>query len=260
MLDLKQIESFYPEDLQRVFKKNLIREYLQYKILEIIYDSAFGNKLVFMGGTSIHIIHRNNRFSEDLDFDNLGLNRKDFEQLSGLIQRKLRLEGYNVEIKTTFKEAYSCYIRVKNVLFESGLSGHKEEKLLIQLDAEPQDFKYHPETVIINKFDVFLRIKVMPVDILLAQKIYAIFNRKRAMGRDFYDAVFLMGKTEPNFEYLQLKLKIKNGNELRKKLLLRCKSLDFKQLTEDVEPFLFISRDSKKVLFFCEYIKGINWK
>lgn len=259
MLDLKQIESFYPENL-RVFKKSLLREYLQYKILEIIYDSKFGDKLSLMGGTAIHIIHQNNRFSEDIDFDNFGLERRDFEQLSELIQRRLKLEGYVVEIRTTFKRAYCCYIRIKNVLFESELSGHKEENLLIQLDTEPQKFEYPSDAIIINKFDVFLRIKVVPVDILLSQKLYAIFSRKRAMGRDFYDTVFLLGKTNPNLDYLKLKLKIIDMEELKKKLLFKCRSLNFKQLSKDVEPFLFISQDSKKVLFFCDYIKDINWQ
>ena len=54
MLDIDQIESFYPVQL-RIFKKNLLREYLQYKILEIIFDSNFGEKLSFMGGTTIRI-------------------------------------------------------------------------------------------------------------------------------------------------------------------------------------------------------------
>lgn len=33
MLDMSQIESFYAEPI-RVFKKNILREYLQYKILD----------------------------------------------------------------------------------------------------------------------------------------------------------------------------------------------------------------------------------
>ncbi len=91
MLDTKQIESFYPEYL-RPFKRNLLREYLQYKILEIIFDSKFGKDLSFMGGTATHIIYQNNRFSEDLDFVHLGLIEKEFGQLTDLIHRKLNLE------------------------------------------------------------------------------------------------------------------------------------------------------------------------
>lgn len=257
MFDLKQIESFYPNNL-RPFKKNLLREYLQYKILEIIYDSKFGEKLFFMGGTATRIIHSNTRFSEDLDFDNLGLTKEDFEQLSRLIKRKLKLEGYPVETKNVFKGAYRCYIRIADVLFENELSGHRAEKLLIQLDTEPQGFNYQPEKVILNKFDVFLRINAVPLDILLSQKIYAIFTRPRPMGRDFYDTVFLLGKTKPNFDYLKLKLEIKNMIALKNNLLSRCKDFNFKHLAQAVEPFLFVPADLKKVLLFPDYIKSLN--
>lgn len=256
MLDIKQIESFYPEYL-RTFKRNLLREYLQYKILEIIFDSKFGEKLSFMGGTAIRMVHSNTRFSEDLDFDNLGLNRKDFAQLAKLIKKRLELQGYIIESKDVFKVAYRSYLRIPNILFENGLSKYKEEKILIQVDAEPQKFNYCPNKIIINKFDVFLRINVVPLDILLAQKIYAILKRKRPMGRDFYDAVYLFGKTKPNLDYLKLKLNIKDMAGLKNKLLLKCNGLDFKQLSKDTEPFLFSPSDSKKVLFFYRYIKSV---
>lgn len=258
MLDIEQIESFYPENL-RPFKRNLLREYLQYKILEVIFDSKFGEELSFMGGTAAHIIHQNNRFSEDLDFDNLGLKEKGFEQLAELIQRRLKLEGYTTETKNVFKDAFRCYIRIADVLFENRLSNQREEKLLIQVDAEPQGFSYQQDRIVINKFDVFLRINVVPIDILLSQKIYAIFKRSRAMGRDFYDAVFLCGKTKPNLDYLKLKLKVRDKVDLKNRLLSRCKKFDFKQLANDVEQFLFVPSDSKKVLLFCDYIRNYEF-
>jgi len=102
---------------------------------------------------------------------------------------------------------------------------------------------------------VFLRINVVPVDILLAQKIFAILERKRPMGRDFYDAVFLLGKTTPNLDYLKLKLEINNWVDLKNRLLLRCGKFDFEQLAKEVEQFLFVPGDSKKVRFFCEYLQ-----
>jgi len=258
MLDINQIESFYPESL-KPFKRNLLREYVQYKILEVIFDSRYGDKLAFMGGTASRIIHSNTRFSEDLDFDNLGLNKNEFKQLIQLIQKRLKLQGYNIEAKNVFKDAYRSYIRIPDVLFENKLSDHKQEKLLIQIDTEPQGFHYQLDKIIINKFDVFLRINVIPPDILLAQKIYCIFERKRPMGRDFYDAIFLSGKTKPNLDYLKLKLKIKDSFDLKNRLLLKCNKLNFKQLAEDVEQFLFVPSDSKKVLFFYDYIKNCEF-
>lgn len=258
MLDINQIESFYPESL-KPFKRNLLREYLQYKILEIIFDSRYGDNLAFMGGTATRIIHSNTRFSEDLDFDNLGLNENEFRLLIQSIQKRLRLQGYNIEAKNVFKDAYRSYIRIPDLLFENKLSDHKQEKLLIQIDTDPQRFHYQLDKIIINKFDVFLRINVVPPDILLAQKIYCIFKRKRPMGRDFYDAIFLLGKTKPHIDYLKLKLKIKDKVDLKNKLLLKCKKLNLKQLAKDVEQFLFVPSDSKKVLFFYDYIKNCEF-
>lgn len=256
MIDILQIESFYPESM-RVFKKNILREYLQYKILEIIFDSDFGNQLVFMGGTAVRILHQNTRFSEDLDFDNRGINQEEFNKLIALIQKKLKLEDYTIEIKNIFKKAYHSYIKFSGILFKTGISSHLEEKLLIQIDTESQDFPYKPEKIILNKFDVFLRINAVPLNILLAQKITAIFTRKRAMGRDFYDAVFLLGKTMPEFDYLNAKLRINSLNQLKKALLLKCKELNFKQLAKDVKPFLFRAEDSKKIIFFEDYLQSL---
>jgi len=258
MLDINQIESFYPETM-RPFKRNLLREYMQYKILEVIFDSRYGDKLAFMGGTATRIIHSNTRFSEDLDFDNLGLNENEFRLLIQSIQKRLKLQGYNIEAKNVFRDAYRSYLRIPDVLFENKLSDHRKEKLLIQIDTEPQGFHYQLDKIIINKFDVFLRINVVPPDILLAQKIYCIFERKRPLGRDFYDAIFLLGKTKSNLDFLKLKLKIKDKVDLKSKLLLKCKKLNLKQLAEDVEQFLFVPSDSKKVLLFYDYIKNCEF-
>ena len=257
MLELGQIESFYPESY-RAFKKNILREYLQYKILEILFDSKYANKLAFMGGTSIRIIYGSNRFSEDLDFDNFDLTQEEFKELSETIQNRLTLEGHAVEIKTVFKNAFHSRIAFLNILYENGISKHKNEKLMIRLDTEPQRTEYEPDKTIINKFDVFTRINVVPNDILLAQKLFAILNRKRAMGRDIYDAIFLFGRTRPDFGYLRSKANINHQADLKKRLLSRCEELDFEKLSRDLKPFLTNPSDTKKILLFSEYIKKIE--
>ncbi len=256
MLELKQIESFYPENMKS-FKRNILREYLQYKILEIVFTSKFGQNLVFMGGTAIHIIYVLPRFSEDLDFDNQGLNKKNFKALGELIEKKLKLYGFAVELKISFEGAYRLYIRIPDLLYKNNLSFHKEEKILIQLDSEPQNFSYKPDKIILNKFDVFTSINVVPSDILLSQKIYAIFMRKRAMGRDFFDAIFLFARTKPNYDYLKTKIDIDNLPDLKEKLIKHCTNLNLKLLAEDVKPFLFIPEDAKKIELFGEYINNL---
>ncbi len=254
MLDLKQIESFYPESF-RAFKRNILREYLQYKTLDIVYNTEYANRLIFMGGTAIRIIHNNNRFSEDLDFDNFNIAKSEFEKLADIVKDRLILEGYSVEIKNVFKGAFHCYISFLSLLYENKLSAYKDEKLVIRLDTEAQGIEYSPDTFILNKFDVFTRINVAPVDILFSQKILAILNRKRPMGRDFYDTIFLLNRTKPNFNYLKTKAGIATHENLRKELLQKCEKLDLKPLAKDSEPFLINPQDSKRILLFCEYIK-----
>jgi len=149
-------------------------------------------------------------------------------------------------------------VHIPKLLFDSGLSGYEEEKILIQLDTASHGFRYVPDKVILNKFDVFTEINVTSLDVVLSQKIFAIFNRKVPKGRDFYDAVFLLSKTKPNYDYLQLKLKIKRKEELKEKILTLENKLDFKELAKDVEPFLFNPADSKKVVLFARYIKNVE--
>mgnify|MGYP001597635884 CR=1 FL=1 len=257
MMTLTQIESFYPETL-RPFKKNLLREYLQYKILEIIFASPQGLKMAFLGGTALRIIYEQPRFSEDLDFDNFGLSELEFTDLSHTVRQGLEREGLVVEIKQTMKGAFRCNIKLPGILFAEDLSPLPQEKILIQIDTAPHDFVYEADVKLINKFDVITDVRTTPLDIILAQKIYAIFGRKRAKGRDFFDVLFLFGRTRPNYKYLKQKLEIGNAQILKEKLLEKVNTLDMKALARDVAPFLFRPSESAKVERFGEYVERME--
>ncbi len=258
MKTIDEICSFYPSALHNrgAF---LLREYLQYKILEIIFQSDYALKFSFLGGTCLRIIHNTQRFSEDLDFDNFDLSEKDFELVSEVIKNGLEEQGFRVEMRNVFRAAYHCYIRFPGLLYKMGLSGHKEAKILINLDTEPQNFVFQSETHFLNKFDVFTSIYTTPLDLLLSQKILAITQRKRPKGRDFYDVVFLSGHTKPNYGFLTQRLSITNADELRIHMEAICKKRNFPQLTKDVEPFLFNIKDRQRILLFPEYLKTIKW-
>lgn len=258
MLSLKEIENNYSDNL-KPFKRFILREYLQYKILEIIFDSAFANNLCFLGGTCLRIVHNQQRFSEDLDFDNFNLTQEEFLEISTYIEIELKKEGYEVEFKNVLKGTFHCYIKFPKLLFNEGLTGHLEEKIVIQLDTEPQHFDFKPETYLLNKFDVFTSIFTTPSDLLLAQKFFAVINRKRNKGRDFYDVVFLLGKgILPNYDYLNLKLGITNSNQLKEIVLTICGKISMSEMAKDVAPFLFNTKDVKQVLLFENYIKQIK--
>jgi len=255
MISLDQILAQYPEHL-RGFRESILKEYLQFKILKSIFDSQYARKLAFLGGTALRIIYGSTRFSEDLDFDNFDLRESEFIDLSKVIQSDLALEGLEVEISIVTRSAYRIKIRIPKLLFDTGLSPMHDQKILIQVDTVPQNFSYEPEKPLLNKFDVFTQINVVPKDLLFAQKIYAAVNRKRAMGRDFFDIVFLHGiGAKPNFEYLKKNIQIDKQPDLKKFLLEKTAHLDFADLASDVEPLLFNPKDKQKVLLFREFLE-----
>lgn len=193
MLSLPQIKAQYPAALQP-FSRFILREYLQHKLLQLIYDSPLGERFFFLGDTCLRIVHGNSRFSEDLDFDNTGVTAAEFGELAAVVVRGMELEGYEVDMRMVLKDAYHCHVRFPELLFKEGLSGQREERILIQLDTEPRHFAFEPDLYLLNRFDIFTQIQTTPPDLLLAQKFYAILNRVCNKGRDFYDAVFLLGR------------------------------------------------------------------
>jgi predicted nucleotidyltransferase component of viral defense system len=253
MLNIDEILGEFPERL-RGFKENILKEYLQYKILDIVFGSQYADGLVFMGGTAIRILHGGTRFSEDLDFDNRGLASADFEALSEHIVRELALEGYEVLARNVLKGAYHCHIKFPGLLYAEGLSGYKEERILIRIDAESQNFEYEPARHLLNRFGIFRYIKVVPPALLLSQKILACLRRKRAMGRDFFDVVFLMSKTDPDYEYLRQRADIGDKGELVDALRRRSVELNMQSLAKDVAPFLFDPSQKDRVSRFQEWL------
>lgn len=257
MLEFQQIKEQYPENLQR-FERSILREYLQYKILQAIFDSKHASKLAFLGGTALRIVYGNTRFSEDIDLDNFGLSWSQFEEVIDKVSRFLSLEGFEVEVKNVKKGAYHCNLRFPELLYDQGLSPLPGEKILIQVDTTSQGFDYQPENVLLNKFDVFDEIRVTPLDILLSQKIYTAVNRKKPKGRDFYDITFLASRTKPDYGFLNQKLSVGNENQLKEEIKSRIADYDFKTIAEDVAPFLMNQNEIKRVEKFPEFWGQVN--
>ena len=257
MLDIQQIKNEYSEPLHG-YERAIVREYLQFKILQAIFESTHASKLSFLGGTALRIVHGNSRFSEDIDLDNFGLSWQAFGELVQKVKLLLELEGFLVETSLVAKDAFHCDLRFPELLFEQGLSHHQQEKILIQLDTVAQGYPYSPEVMILNKFDVFTEIRVTPLNILLSQKIFTAINRKRPKGRDFYDITFLFSKTKPDFGFINQKMGIASPEVLREKLLLKIEDFDFDALAGDVAPFLITKEQAKRVVKFREFWKQVE--
>lgn len=255
MLSFEQISEYFPKELVRLNPKGSLVEYLQYELLDSLFKHANSEKLSFIGGTAIRIIYDSQRFSEDLDFDNFGLDYETFKAILGSACAEMRLKGFDLEYEFAGRQPhYHCHIKFPQLLHKLGLSGHRGEKILVSVDAEAKDKFKEPEIRLLNKFGIYRSLPVNAPDILLAQKLLAILQRKREKGRDFYDASFLWGLTEPNLDYVKKRTDFA-PEVFKDKIIAKCEKLNFRSLAKDVEAFLFDAGQKDRVLNFLPFIK-----
>lgn len=229
-------------------KRGILREFLQTKILGYLYDERKTEKLQFMGGTALRLVYGLPRFSEDLDFDNLGLDSKELETIIKQVSKKMEKEGLKNEVifKKTNKRAIFVF---KDLLFDLKISGHKEEKLKINFDYI---FKRKPilyQVFFLSRFDVNQRIVVNAPQTILAEKMQALLSRKRVIPRDIFDIAWLLTK---NFLPAQKKDKI-----LVKKMLGRVNKVKVGQIKKELKPFLFHEEDLKLLAYFPDLIRKL---
>lgn len=257
MLSFKEISKYFSSK-ENQFPQLVLKEYLQYKILDIVFSSKYGDKLVFMGGTAIRLVYGNDRFSEDLDLDNTGLSKKDFDNLVSIIQRELKADGIEVEVRNTFKDVYHCYMKFPRILFGNKLSPLKDEKILIRLDSFYTKEVQTVQPFALSRADIFSEIRVYPASIILSQKIEALFKRKRSKGRDIYDIVYLFGFTKPEYSLLKKSIKIDNEPTLFEKMRELFTERELNTLAKDVEPFLLNSKKVAQVKKFRLWIESFR--
>ena len=258
MLSIEEIKKQYPSDIHQ-FERGLLREYLQFLILEIIFSSNISIKLSFLGGTCLRIVYGIKRFSEDLDFDNKNLSSDEFTSLAKKIELELQRQGFDVKTIVTEKKAIHCHIKFSNILFENKLSGIKREEIDIQIDTFDQGYEYESELYLLNKFNVFKQIRVTPKEIILSQKLWTITQRSRAKGRDFYDIIYLLQNTKPDISFLSLKFGTSNWNEAREKILEGIDGVDLGNMVRDVQPFLINAKEGEKIKLFRDYLKQMEF-
>ena len=260
MIDLEYIKSFFPENIRnnRDYNKMMLKEYLQLMILDYISTTKYAKNLVFIGGTNLRIIHKIDRFSEDLDFDCKGMTGNDFLEMTNEVLVFLKRNGLNVETKDSESSKLTAFRRsfyFPQLLFDLHLTGHKDERFLLKIEAQNQGIDYENKIVTVNGCGFFFPQQVPPDSVLCSMKLSALLARKK--GRDFYDSMFLLSKTNPDYDFLGKRNGIHSKKELKDSIAVMLKTVDLNIKKRDFEHLLFDSTKSDKILLFSDFIR--NW-
>jgi len=261
MLNLEQIQNYFPPQIREnpAHKKYIVKEYIQLMILNFLATSKFAKQITFIGGTNLRLVKGIDRFSEDLDFDCKNFSVENFAEMSQSVLTFLKRSGIQAETREKQSEkltAFRSRIDFPKLLFDLGLSAYKEERFLIKIESQNQEFEYMPRMATISSCGFFLTFPVPPDDVLCAMKLSALFSR--AKGRDFYDALFLLSQTKPNYDFLAKKQNIHNQMELKVKLMETIEKVDLQHKSKDFEHLLFNKGNKDKILNFSEFIKILN--
>lgn len=260
MIEIDQIKGYFPAELRTntTFQKYMLKEYIQLMILDFLSTSPYIQKVVFIGGTNLRLVKGIDRFSEDLDFDSKNFSQDDFTKMTDDILAFLRRSGLKAETRDKANDKLKAFRRnlyFPELLFELGLSGYREERFLIKVESQDQKYEYKPHIVNIKRAGFFFPFSVPPDSILCAMKLSALLTRQK--GRDFYDAMFLLGQTEPDYEYLATKRDIHNKEELKEALFNTIENTDLKKKYRDFEHLLFNKANAERVLRFSEFVKEV---
>lgn len=261
MIDLEYIRSFFPPAIAKEsrFDRYMLKEYLQLLILDYLATTPYINKVSFIGGTNLRLIQGIDRFSEDLDFDCKDLSEEEFMAMTDSVVNYLQQNNIDVETRDKANPkltAFSRNLYFPEMLFNLKLTGHREERLLLKIEAQDQGVVYQSEVATVNRMGFFFNIQVPPLDVLCAMKFAAILARQK--GRDFYDAIFLLSKTKPNMDFLKERVGIGSIDDLKFAIADRMQEIGLNQKKRDFAHLLFNESNADRILSFDSVVLNMG--
>ena len=161
------------------------------QILKDIYtDIELANCLGFKGGTALMFFYDLPRFSVDLDFNLLDIEKEDV--VYGKVRKILLKYG------TIFDEAKKFYGPV--IVLDYGF---EERKLKVEISNRLFDNRYEIKNLL------GINVKVMVQEDMFAHKLCALLDRNVITNRDIFDCWFFMQNQTPvNKSIVELRMKM----------------------------------------------------
>ncbi len=260
------LRQLIKEQPNALLKRNVVREYLQARILQSLQDEGAFLNMAFLGGTSFRFLFFLPRYSEDLDFSILPSKNIMFEKLLNNVKKDLEAENYIINIKSnSLKPVIYAFIKFPYLLFDLGISAHREEILSIKIEIDTNPPEGEVVTTTIIRRYIVLNLLHYDKPSLFAGKIHAILARKYTKGRDMFDLVWMLADPSwplPNLLMLNNALNQTlwkgpeiNYNNWKKILTEHISKIDWNKVSRDVLPFL--ERESNVSLLTLENCKRL---
>lgn len=229
---------------------NYLREYLQYLILNLIYNHKQFKKLIFKEGSCLRICYGLPRLSEDLDFDyNEEKWRFSLEEIEDFLKKEIK-NKYSTSLETKLQPEKRIYLKFL-FLHKLGIADKSESnKLYVKIEASNETApKSKTKMTPIQKFGFNFIAKHYDLPSLMSGKINALLHRlwfkgkKQEVdikGRDFYDLYwFLKNNIRPNWPMLKKMTGFTNEEMLEKALAKRIRErVTFQKLSYDLKNFI----------------------
>ncbi|MBK7311742.1 MAG: nucleotidyl transferase AbiEii/AbiGii toxin family protein [Sphingobacteriaceae bacterium] len=240
-----------------------LREIMQEIALAGLYRSGFFEKAAFYGGTALRVFYGLNRFSEDLDFSLLQVNKNfkiqpylksvinEFEALGIQVEAKTKIKTNQSTIDSAFlKDTGNWHqLVLKGILPQNYPIAVKPIKIKLEIDTQPPLGFVTENKLLLKPFSCYINCFAEPD--LFAGKMHALLFRQwknRVKGRDWFDLEWYIKRGTPlHLNHFETRAKQsghwpKNKTIKQKDILdllnTKIKSTSIKQITEDVQPFV----------------------
>lgn len=264
------------ERASALFKRNLIKEYLQVLILSFIYTHKEYQRLVFYGGSALRHCYNLPRLSEDLDFVDVE-KKTDLNKLAkGLVNFFERKYGLTIDAKV---QKFRCTLKFPILYMLEVAKPHESNYLFSKIEVYREfEFckEYNVEIKPIFKFGEALLIRTFDLPSLMATKIRAIMHRKwekttkngqvlaEAKGRDYYDLMWYLEQgVKPNMRCIEdfpdEKTLYERLIEIVKRVNPQSIKFDLEGLIED-KGFIYTLKDNIKEILIASLSARLRGK
>lgn len=257
MIDIIQARLATYKPANEIEQENATKEIIQEIALYALWRARFFEVALFQGGTSLRILHKLPRFSEDLDFMLLKPD-PNFDWGPYLHGLTATLEEYGLEPEAVAKEDMDKRIRsavIKNNsianqldLTFAGSDPRRTLKIKLEIDVEPPAHSGDEFTFLDFPIDYEVRHQDMASNFAL--KIHALLCREYLKGRDWFDFSWYVAQGAfPNLPHLEAALRqfgpysndpdlSINPAWLASALTDKIASVDWEHAKQDVRRFL----------------------